>query len=119
MAHILYGWRNWESDKPVREWVSQVISTDEGLVDFLTHFLSKSQSQGMEDRVAKVNFRLDPKSIEPFVNPADIIERCKNLLKLIPDWLKDDRKIAVETFVKWYDLRAQGKNPDHPWEWEE
>lgn len=119
LASILYRWRDWESDKPVRKWASKVIALDEGLVDFLIGFLSKSRSHGMGDRVAKVEWQLDPKSIEPFINPADIIERCKNLLKSMPDWLKKDKKIAVETFVKWYDLRAEGKDPEHPWEWEE
>lgn len=31
---------------------------------------------------------------------AEIIDRCKNLLKSSPEWLKDEKKIAVETFIK-------------------
>lgn len=96
-----------------------MITSDEGLVDFLTGFLSKSYSHGMDDRVAKVEWRLDPKSLEPFMDTSEIIERCKNLLKSSPDWLKEKKKVAVETFVKWYDLQAEGKNPENPWEWKE
>ncbi len=115
MAYILYRWRDCEGDEPVREWVSNVITSDEGFIDFLTAFLSKTYSHGIDDKVVKVEWRLDPKSIEPFVNPAEIIARSKNLFKLSPDWLKEKKKIAVETFVKWYDLQAEGKNPEHPW----
>lgn len=119
MAHILYRWRDWQGDEPVRKWASNVITSDEGLVDFLTGFLSKGYRSTIHDRVSKVQWRLDPKHIEPFVNPAEIIERCKNILRSLPDWLKDRKKIAVETFIKWYELRLKGKNPENPWEWEE
>lgn len=112
LAHILYGWRDWETEDQVRKWVLKIITSDEGLVEFLTGFLSKSYSHGMGDRVAKVKWRLDPKSLEPFVDPTEIIKRCRNLLELMPDWLKDKKKIAVETFVKWYDFQAEGKNPE-------
>ncbi len=65
----------------------------------------------MGDRVAKVRWRLNPKSLEPFIDPSELIQKCKNLLKSPPEWLKDRKKIAVETFVKWFELQAQGKNP--------
>lgn len=110
LAHLLYRWRGWENDDAVKKWVSQVIAPDEGLVDFLTGFLSKGYSQSIGDRVGKVKWRLDPKSLEPFINPSKIIERCKDLLNLSPHWLKDKKKIAIETFIKEFELRSKGKN---------
>jgi len=115
LAHILYRWRDWEGEEPVKEWTKKIIASNEGLADFLVAFLSESQSYSSGDRVARTYWRLDPKSIEPFINPSEIIERCRKLLELQPDWLKDKRKIAVETFVKWYDLQAEGKNPEDYW----
>lgn len=116
LAHILYRWRDWENDDAVRRWVSQIIEPDEGLVDLLSGFLSKSYSQSMGDRVAKVRWRLDPKSLEPFINPSQLTERCKNLLASLPEWLRDEKKIAVETFIRSSELREQGRDPERDWE---
>ena len=119
LAHILYRWSDWEGEDPVKKWVKKIIASDEGLADFLVAFLSEVQSYSLGDRVARTHWRLDPKSIEPFINPSEIIERCRKLLETSPDWLVDRRKIAVETFIRWYDLRAEGKDPDSPWAWRE
>lgn len=118
LARILYRWRDWENLESVRKWTEQVITSDQGLVDFLTGFLSKGYSQSISDRVASVKWHLDPKSLEPFINPSEIAERCKNLLKSSPDWLMDRKKIAVETFVKWFELQFKRGNAEHPWKWE-
>ncbi len=112
LPSILYRWRDWEGDKPVREWVSKAISSDEGLVDFLTGFLSRVYEQVMTDRVGRMEWNLDLESLKLFLDPDKIIDRCKNLIKLKPDWLIDKKKIAIETFVNEYELRANGKNPD-------
>jgi predicted KAP-like P-loop ATPase len=87
LVGILYKWRDREGGKPVREWASNIVASDEGLVDFLAAFPSKTHIQGVD-------------VIEPFVKPAEIIDRCKNLLKSSPEWLKDEKKIAIETFIK-------------------
>ena len=119
LASILYRWRDWEGEKPAKEWAKKITASDEGLADLLVAFLSKVHSHSLGDRVATVNWRLDPNSIEPFISPSEIIERCRKLLETQPTWLKDRRKIAVETFVKWYDLQAEGKDPDSPLAWRE
>lgn len=117
LGHVLYRWRDWEGEKPVREWTAQAISTDEGLVDLLTDFLSMAHSHSLSDRVVKIKHRIDPKNLEPFLNPDEIIGRCTKLLESPPDWLKDRKKLAVETFIKSYKLRAEGKDP--AWDFDE
>jgi len=112
LARILYRWRDWENEDAPRKWASQIISSDSGLVDLLTGFLSKGYSRSMDDRVAKPQWHLDPKSLEPFVEPSQIIERCKKLLISPPQWLNDKKKIAVETFVREFEFRKQEKHLD-------
>jgi predicted KAP-like P-loop ATPase len=112
LAQVLYRWSDWEDENAPREWVSQAIASDDGLVDFLTGFLSKGYSQSIDDRVSEVRWRLDPKLLEPFIDPSGVIQRCKNLLKSPPEWLKGRKRIAIETFVKWYELRVQGMSPE-------
>ena len=120
LANILYRWRDWEGEKPVKEWVRDVIASDEGLVDFLAVFLSEGRSYGSGDRVARTHWRLDPKSIEPFVEDlSQVAERCRTLLESSSDWLTGRRRTAVETFVEWYEIRAAGKDPNSPLAWME
>ena len=41
-----------------------------------------------------------------FVNPSEIIDRCKNLLASQPEWLKNLRKVAIDAFVKRFELQS-------------
>ncbi|MFZ2053358.1 MAG: hypothetical protein WAU81_04095, partial [Candidatus Aminicenantales bacterium] len=119
MAHVLYRWRDWGGKEPVRNWASKATASDEGLTNLLVGFLSKSYSMGMTDRVPKAHWRLNPDSIEPFLNPEQVYKRCKNLLESRPDLLTNEKKLAVETFIKGYALKLKGKDPGVPFEWDE
>lgn len=112
-VQMLCRWRDWEDIKTVKKFIAEIISSDEGLTNFLSLFLTQSSSWGMEDKVPKYQWRLDPKSIEPWVDDiSKIVERCKNILKAEPDWLEEKRKTAVETFIRSYDLISKGKDPN-------
>lgn len=111
LSFILKRWRDWEGDEPVRKWVAQVISDDEGLVIFLTSFLSKSYATGLGDWVSTDKWRFDLKFLKGFLEPTEIAERCKNMLKTLQDWLKDEKKIAIEEFIKAFE---QGEKPETP-----
>jgi len=119
MAHVLYRWRDWEGESPLKKWVSERVASDRGFVDFLVGFLSKSYSMGMTDRVGKEHWRLYPNTLEPFLDLKKVYDRCKGILKFPPEWLIDKKKIAVNTFIKGYEIRLKGKNPSVPLEWEE
>jgi predicted KAP-like P-loop ATPase len=111
-ADLLYRWKEWENEEAPRKWIeSDLFTTDEGLVDFLVGFLSKTYIHALGDHVSRSKWRLDPKVLGPFINPSVIIDRARQLVQNSPEWLKDDKKIAVETFVREYDLREKGKDP--------
>ncbi|MDO8885967.1 P-loop NTPase fold protein [Candidatus Oleimmundimicrobium sp.] len=109
---VLYRWRDWESEEAVKRWVAKTIETDQDLANLLEGFLSKGYRQTLTDRVGEVKWCLSPKSLESFLNPVEIIGRCKNLIKSPPEWLKDMKKIAVETFIKEFELLSKGKSPN-------
>lgn len=110
---MLYRWKEWENEDVVKQYVAEYISSDEKLTDFLSLYLSKSSSWGMDDKVPRYQWRLDPKYIEPFVDDLEKIdERCKKILEEKPDWLNEKRKTAVETFTISYDRRLKGKDID-------
>ncbi len=118
LPSILYRWGDWEDKDSVRKWVEKIVETDEGLVSLLEGFLSRSYSQTITDRVGQYRWRLSPKALEPFVNPATIVDRCKKLIESPPNWLEGKKRTAVETFLKESELLAKGKNPDNIPDWE-
>lgn len=120
LAYILYRWRDWEAEDAPRNWIlhAGLLDSDEDLADLLAGFLSRSYVQAEGDRVAHRRWRLDPRILEPFLDPSVLVERCRSLLRDNPEWLTGRRKIALETFVKEYELLRLGKNPEEAWEYE-
>ena len=110
-VQMLFRWRDWENIEVVKKYIAGIITSDESLADFLSLFLSQSSSWGMDDKVPRLQWRLDPKSIEPFVDDlSNIFIKCKEILKAKPNWLKDKKKTAIETFIRSYDLSKKGKD---------
>jgi len=113
-VQMLYRWRDWENIEAVKEYVAGIISSDEELTDFISLFLSQSSSWRVDDKMPRYQWRLDPKYIEPFIDDiSEVVERCKKILKEKPDWLKEKRKTAIETFIRSYDLISKGKDIDN------
>ncbi|OQA91973.1 MAG: KAP family P-loop domain protein [Elusimicrobia bacterium ADurb.Bin231] len=110
LAHTLYRWRDWENISTVKKWIDEIIKSDEGLVKILTSFVIKVHSHTMTDRVMKAKWRIDLNSISPFINPDNIIDRSKQIIKLSPKWLNQDGKNAIEVFIKFYEGSKQGKS---------
>lgn len=109
---ILYRWGEWAGKEESTQWVQQVIEDDAGLVTFLEKFLQKTYSQYMSDVVGRTNHRLDPRWLEPFLDPSQIVDRVRKLTE--NSGLTENEKTAILQFIQEYEMRLQGKNPDDP-----
>lgn len=110
-SYILHRWKVWEGvNKNVKEYVSQLISSDEGLVSFLAGFLSKSKSQSVNEATVKVHWYISIEFVKDFTNPDEIIDRCRTIFNSSPEWLKGKKELAVEIFIKSYELYIDGKD---------
>jgi predicted KAP-like P-loop ATPase len=98
---LLYRWRDWSGVEEPRAWVQKVITNDDNFIYFLTTFLGKAFGQIYGDSVGRVEHRLDPKAIEPFLNLADNIERVRTLANR--EELDEKHKIALNLFLKGYE----------------
>ncbi len=124
LRYILYAWRNWAGEAEVRQWVQKVISDDIGLVNLLEKFLGKDFILGMSffsrslsDRVERIRYRLDPQWLEPFLEAShQIIDRVRNLAE--DSRLTENQRTAMRVFIREYELRQQGKDPNSPSAWE-
>jgi len=110
---MLHRWRDWGNIDEVRTYVAKAISSDEGLADFLSLYLAQVSSWGMDDKVPSHQWRLDPRSIEPWIeNISEIYQRCLKIVETKPEWLSERAKIAIETFIRSYNLISKGKDID-------
>lgn len=109
---ILDLWKEWAGAEEVRQWVGAVVSDGPGLVGFLEKFLNQQYSQGWYDSVGKAELRLDPKWLEPYLDPSQIIERIRRLSEETS--VTENQKAALDQFIREYDMGQAGKNPNNP-----
>ncbi len=79
LAYILYRWKEWESDKVVKNFITGLLKTNDGLFALLKGFISESMSQGMGDHVAKTIRQINKKSIETFTDIGELDKRVDQL----------------------------------------
>jgi predicted KAP-like P-loop ATPase len=115
LSGILYAWGVWAgTNDPVREWVDRIIKTDKGLISLLPHFGSIRRGQSMGDLAIRKKYRLDPRSLEPYIDPNKIAERLE---KIDASGLDMEQGKAVRQFLHEHTLMKMGKNPDtEPWD---
>ena len=116
LSSILYRWKEWGNEGEVRDWVSNVVASDEKLPIFLSKFLQKTSPATITDRVAKIRWRLNPNWLKDFID-VDILEkRCNEVLSndSIVATLDDKQKLAIRQFLEEKHLLDKGKNPDDP-----
>lgn len=110
LSSILYNWKRWERQKHVIDFVNHMIETDDGLIDFVTSFLSKTKSHSMSDYVFKTEWKINPKSIEEFVDLKQIEPRIRNIFfssKFEQMEDNDKRKLAIKTFLDTIDGKIE------------
>jgi predicted KAP-like P-loop ATPase len=110
LGHLLYRWQDWGNEEEPRSWATGVAADDRGLIRILEAFLGESRTQGAEGRYVTRAYRLDPKSVEPFLPPEDVIERVRKLKKR--DDLGERERAAVEMFIRGYEMRLRGEDPN-------
>jgi len=116
LSSILYRWKEWRNEGKVRDWVSNVVASDEKLPIFLSKFLQKTSSATITDKVAKIRWRLNPNWLKDFID-VDILEkRCNEVLsnESVVAILDDKQKLAIRQFLEEKHLLDKGKNPDDP-----
>ncbi|KUK14971.1 MAG: KAP P-loop domain protein [Petrotoga mobilis] len=99
LAYILLELREWKQEGEVDKLVNDMIKIDEGLVDFITSFLTRVSPHNSSDSQEKRHWRIDG-SIENFVDLKEIEPRIRKILTS-PDFaqLDNQKKLAIETFL--------------------
>ena len=110
LTNTLHRWKDWGDEIEVKGWIEKIIVEDEGLVQFIMVFFHKTYIQPLSDVIGKVQNRLDPKWIEPFIDPSIIVDRARILVT--EKEIIEDERVALEQFITEYDIRKAGKDPE-------
>jgi predicted KAP-like P-loop ATPase len=108
---VLHRWKDWSDQAEVREWVAETTEDDAHFVAFLEAFSSMITRYGR--RVTQY-LRLHPRNLNPFLDPAEIIDRVRTLKE--DSRFTDAQRRVLEQFETEYDLLDSGTDPDdHRW----
>jgi len=100
LSFILFRWKDWGQQDKINSFVKNMIKNDDGLIDFITSFLSKSKSHVISDYVAKTHWRIHLKNIEEFVDLKEVEPRIRKIFSSSDFEQFDDRKkLAISTFL--------------------
>lgn len=107
----LASWGQWGDAAAPRRWCEAAASTDAGLLELLKQLLQQNVVFG-GNGPARQRPRLNPKSLEPYLDTRLCFERLLQLRDrgAIPPELQP----AADQFIHEHELLAQGKNPDAP-----
>lgn len=106
---MLYAWREWKGDAVTREWVSELIKSDEGLLAFLSSAAGIVTSTTMGDHTSTQRLVTRSQTIEDFSSMDEIAKRVSALSK---DQLTEGDRSAIESFERALKRRAAGKGDD-------
>lgn len=100
-THILFCWQKWESKDVVGKYIKELTSTNQGIIDFITGFLTLEKSQSIEDTVFSVKHRVSHKTILDFIEESELellIQKARTILAEDNN-LKDRQKGVLQTFI--------------------
>lgn len=109
---VLRFWQKESGEEEVGNWVSETTKLDANLALFLESHLSSASSLPLGDAVGKTHARLDPEWVRPFVDPDAIVDRVRRLVR--SNSISARQKLALNQFLKEYDFRKAGGNPNSP-----
>lgn len=110
LARLLLAWREWGDPDEVHVWCEHVTASDDSLLEFLPKFCSHTTSQTMGDWAVRVQPRLNPQWLEPYIDTAACAERLVDLQSAgrIPESAQE----AASQYLKEFGMLKAGKNPD-------
>lgn len=110
LAEILRVWREWGDEAEVRGWCKQATATDEGLLNFLPSFCRHSKSQIIGDSAIKIQPRLNPEWLEPYLNTAECAQRFSYFIQA--EQVPENALEAVSQYLQEFGMLREGRNPD-------
>ena len=99
LGMILFRWRDWASISEPKEYVSKLVKTDDGLLDFLVGFVTVVLSTGGGYHSMRRRYNIDQNNISQFIDPESLTERVKRIKNDNWNELSQEQMEAVNAFL--------------------
>lgn len=109
---LLSFWSEEGGQDEVRKWIGDTVKDDAKLAELLERCLHSSSSFQLGDAVGRRRDRLDPNWLKPYLNVDEIATRVQALSQ--DNTLSDRQRRAAGQFLREYEFRQKGRNPDDP-----
>jgi predicted KAP-like P-loop ATPase len=109
MGYLLYRWSDWAGPGEPRQWVSDLLGTDNGLLRFLEAFLQPVGLQGIGDYTSQRFWHVSLKNLEKFAS-IDVISKRVDSIEV--DKLSDEGRQAVTAFTAAIKRQREGLQDD-------
>ena len=100
LREILFDWRRWEPEE-VKNFINTLISSNEGIIKFLTSFTIKTSKYTITDKVAKSSWTFDFENSSMFVNLDEIESKVRDIASSsYVEQLNVRNKVAIKLFLE-------------------
>ena len=101
LSTFLIFWQKWNEDKKIKKFIDESISTDIGLIEFITGFLGKCTAQGGGDPLPRRFLKINLESMSKFVDPQELKHRVKVIASSpIYNKFNSRNKLAISLFLE-------------------
>lgn len=104
LVTILFNWKRWAGAEDVKKFVKESIKSNERLLKFIIGFLSKVKVQSMGDYTSTIEWQMNLKNIEEFIEINKIEPRLRKIATSKKFESFDDKtRLAIDTFLGVFD----------------
>ena len=96
---ILFGWKEWAGDTEPRDYVANLVATEDGLLDFLVGFLSEIRSTTAGSYLERKIPHIRRDAIAHFVDPESLVNRVQSIKANRMNDLTPQQRVAIEAFL--------------------
>ncbi|MCS5515568.1 hypothetical protein NWF32_10535 [Pseudomonas qingdaonensis] len=110
LVRLLAAWCQWGDSAEARTWCEAATSSNDSLLEFLTKFCSHTRSQTIGDWAVRIQPRLNPTWLEPYLDTKSCAQRLIALQQAGD--ISDAARESVDQFLKEFEMLKAGRNPD-------
>jgi predicted KAP-like P-loop ATPase len=109
LLYILYRWGEGGPPEEPKKWVENLISTSDGLFQFLKACVQQGSASGASDYAPRIYRYMRLQSVKDFVDP-ELVEQKVKQINL--EGLSEDNTEAIRAFQRALKRRREGKSDD-------
>ena len=102
LLYILYRWKEWDKEEKWKEIIKEITDDDVKLLLFVAKFVSESKSQTIGDYGVKVSKKFNFKSIDNFIDLANIKSKIENIKNQNKEMYQSNKEI-IDLFLNNFD----------------